>query len=293
MAEKIEIGSLVPENRELIHEKGIEPNSEMYQAIPSYRAQRLLYYLQGVGRFRCTMQYCVERRASDSFSIFTITEGRLKVGLDGQETTLCTGEFGFLNCNEQYRFQALEPVEYLWVHLNGANTWAFCEEVRSVRGVAIRPDNPRYIQQQLRQILDQVRRTGQVDEVGVSRSLHDLMCSLLYSNRLEETNDPQIAAMQRYLAEHLNEEVSAADLAKRFHLSISQINRRFRESTGQSPHEYLVNLRISHSKTLLRESRRSIADIAGEVGYAYDTSFAAVFRSKVGVSPRQYRNMFI
>ena len=293
MAENAEMGSLTAENRELLHDKGMESASEMYQAVPSYRAQRLLYYLQAVGRFRRSTQYSAERRTSDSFSIFAVMEGRMRVCLEGKEFTLCAGEFGFLNCNEQYRFQALEPLDYIWVHLNGANTWAFCEELRSACGFVIRPDNPRHIQQQILQLLEQMRRTGQVDEVGISRSLYDLMCSLLYSNRLEETNDPQIAAMQRYLAEHLNEEVSAADLAKQFHLSISQLNRRFRESTGQSPHEYLVNLRISHSKTLLRESRRSIADIAGEVGYAYDTSFAAVFRSKVGVSPRQYRNMFI
>ncbi len=293
MSDNMEKGSAGAAGLQVPYDKGVTPASELYEATPSPRAKRVLYYLQGVGRFWCGTHYSIEQTGLDSFSLFSVIKGKMQVCLDGNETTICADEFGFLGCDERYSFRALEPLEYLWVHLNGANTRAFCEEIRSTWGVAIRPDNPKRIQQQMLQLLEQMRLMGQMDEVGTSRSLHDLMCSLLYDDRLKEAGDPQIAAVQRFLAEHLNEEVSTADLAKRFHLSISQLNRRFRESTGQSPHEYLVNLRISRSKLLLRESRMSIAEIAGEVGYAYDTSFAAVFRSKVGVSPRQYRNMSV
>lgn len=82
-----------------------------------------------------------------------------------------------------------------------------------------------------------------------------------------------------------------AELAQQFHLSASQMNRLFRASTGQSPHEYLINLRINRAKTLLKETQLSVIEIAGEVGYAYDTSFAAAFRAKTGMSPRQFRSM--
>lgn len=48
---------------------------------------------------------------------------------------------------------------------------------------------------------------------------------------------------------------------------------------------------MNRAKILLKETQNSITEIAAEVGYGYDTSFAAAFRSRTGMSPRQFRKM--
>lgn len=275
----------------LPYEKGIKPSSKVYEVTPSDRAVRVLYYLQRVGYFQCDAQYGVKRKGLESFLLYYVIKGKLHISSRGEEVVIREGECGLLNCYEPHEYRAEGSLEYIWIHFDGANTRDFWHEVWQEHGLVLQANSNSRIYEQMLVIYEQLQKVGRIDEVTASKRMYDLLCSLLYVNCVPEANDPLIAEVQRYLNQHLAEELSTAALAKEFHLSVSQLNRRFREFTGQSPHEYLVNLRVNRAKELLKESKLSITEIAGEVGYAYDTSFAAVFRSKVGMSPRQFRNM--
>ena len=72
-------------------------------------------------------------------------------------------------------------------------------------------------------------------------------------------------------------------------LSASQFRRLFHEQTGQSPHDYLVRRRVECSKEMLKESKKSITDIAMDMGFASSAHFASVFRRFVGIAPLQFR----
>ncbi|MGM9612231.1 MAG: helix-turn-helix domain-containing protein [Butyricicoccus sp.] len=275
----------------LPYEKGVSPRSSLCDATPSRQAQTVLYYLQRAGHFYCDTHYSVERTFFNSFLLISVRSGRLEVCSQGETFVIGADQFGFINCYEPHKYCAIEPLEYYWIHLDGANAAAFCEEIRKEHGRVIQVERPKHIQSQMEQIFEQLHSVGRIEDVTASRRIHDLLCSLLYAADQNEAYDPLVAAAQQYLSEHLSEEISTPALAQRFHLSTSQFNRLFKLHTGQSPHEYLVNLRINHAKMLLKESRMSITEIAGAVGYEYDTSFAAAFRSKVGMSPRRFRNM--
>ncbi len=276
---------------DLPYEKGVARHSELYDATPSALARELLHYLQRIGHFTCDTHYIVERDYMESYLLFYVLRGTMEVTSEGETVRIGAEECGFFSCYTPHCYRAVEPLEYIWIHLDGANTGAFCRAIRREHGAIIRTDHPQRILSQMQQILQQMREIGQLDEVTTSRRLNDLMCSLLYVGSPHEVDNPQIAAMQRYLLEHLSEDLSAAGLAREFHLSESQLNRQFKAHTGQAPHEYLMNLRVNHAKTLLKETRLSISEIAAAVGYSYDSSFAAAFHSRVGMSPRQFRKM--
>lgn len=275
----------------LQHEQGLVQMSETYESTPSALAKELLYYILRVGHFYCDTHFTASREDENGFILCYVVKGRMRVRYCKKDVEVDAGELCFINCKGEYSYSALEPLEYLWINFDGLNTKAFWEEINKQHGMVIQVQNPEQVHKRMIQLVERMRAMESVDEAASSCRLHDIMCSLLYSTSVGEAKDPQIAAAQRYLSQHLAEDLSTTVLAKEFHLSVSQLNRKFRESTGQSPHEYLVQLRMNRAKVLLRESRLSIAEIAEAVGYAYDTSFAAVFRSKVGMSPRQYRNM--
>ena len=54
---------------------------------------------------------------------------------------------------------------------------------------------------------------------------------------------------------------------------------------------FLRDFRISHAKRLLKGTDRKVYEIAREVGYADSKYFNRVFKEKVGVSPREFRQM--
>ena len=275
------------------HEQENVQVSEMYQTTPSEAARELLYYVLQMGHDYCDTRHLIKKERQNGFLLCYVVKGKMCFHTTGYEKTVNAGELCFISGREGFSCMALESMEYLWIRFDGLNTRAFWEAIRKKHGYVIRPNHEERVHTRVQQLLDCIHMADSLDEAVVSCRLHDLMCSLLFTSTINEARDPQIAAAQHYLSKHLDEDLSTVKLAKEFHLSVSQFNRKFRESTGQSPHEYLVTLRINRAKTLLRDSSMSIAEIAESVGYAYDTSFAAVFRSKVGMSPRQYRNMSI
>ena len=65
------------------------------------------------------------------------------------------------------------------------------------------------------------------------------------------------------------------------------VARAFKKSTGLTPHRYLLALRVSRAKRLMREGWTPAA-VAGEVGFADQSHLTRVFSSVAGITPGQY-----
>jgi AraC family transcriptional regulator len=92
-----------------------------------------------------------------------------------------------------------------------------------------------------------------------------------------------------FMHANIDKEVGLKDLADCAGLSLSHFSFQFRASTNQSPHQYMLRLRIERSKELLADSRLSVLDVGLEVGFRNRQHFATVFRNSVGVPPSVYR----
>jgi AraC family transcriptional regulator len=65
--------------------------------------------------------------------------------------------------------------------------------------------------------------------------------------------------------------------------------RMFRAATGQTPHRFLVQLRLEHAKKLLRLDRTSMIDVAASSGFSSHAHMTQVFRRVLGVTPSEFR----
>lgn len=72
-------------------------------------------------------------------------------------------------------------------------------------------------------------------------------------------------------------------------MSEFHFSRLFKRSTGLTPSQYFIRLRMAEARRLLRETGRRVIEIGLDVGYASPSHFAQVFRRVVGVSPSEYR----
>ena len=66
--------------------------------------------------------------------------------------------------------------------------------------------------------------------------------------------------------------------------------RMFRAATGQTPHRFLVQLRLERAKKLLRQHRASLIDVAAASGFSSHAHMTHVFRRELGVTPSKFRN---
>ena len=109
---------------------------------------------------------------------------------------------------------------------------------------------------------------------------------------LRQTGESRNPALERALAqlrrpEYLREGVPA--LVRLSGYSRGHLFRVMRTYCGMAPHEYVERLRLNKAENLLRFTDRSIADIAGELGYASQSYFTARFHAQTGRTPGQLR----
>jgi two-component system response regulator YesN len=88
----------------------------------------------------------------------------------------------------------------------------------------------------------------------------------------------------------MSREITIEHLARKFLLTANYVSTLFKKQTGQTIHEYLTSLRIERAKQLLADPRLKLYQIASEVGYSDSDYFTKIFRKRVGITPRDYRN---
>jgi AraC family transcriptional regulator len=96
--------------------------------------------------------------------------------------------------------------------------------------------------------------------------------------------------VRKYAAEQgIAEEFNLDRLAAQAGLSKLYFNHLFKSAVGMSPSHYHINLRMDEAKRLLRETKKSVVEVALDVGYANLSHFAQLFRRETGLSPSDYR----
>ncbi|MFG1912646.1 GlxA family transcriptional regulator [Kribbella sp. NPDC048928] len=98
--------------------------------------------------------------------------------------------------------------------------------------------------------------------------------------------------VKRWLDQHLDAAYDLEQLATELHVSSRTLLRRFGDATGATPLEYLQAARVRRAERLLETTGRTVARIAGEVGYRDPASFSRLFRRHTGKAPGEYRSQF-
>jgi AraC family transcriptional regulator len=87
----------------------------------------------------------------------------------------------------------------------------------------------------------------------------------------------------------LEGELRLDELASEAGLSTSHFIRSFRESTGKTPYQFLLDRRVQRARTLMRDPRTSLTTVARSSGFANQQHMARIFRGVTGVTPSAYR----
>lgn len=86
---------------------------------------------------------------------------------------------------------------------------------------------------------------------------------------------------------HLSQE--PADMAARYHISVSTLRRIIHEYTGYPLNEFLHRLKVAEAKNILLNSELSVKEVGESLGYKDTFYFSRVFKRITGHSPRNYR----
>lgn len=99
----------------------------------------------------------------------------------------------------------------------------------------------------------------------------------------------RVAAAMNELLKDIGHPPAMPELARSVGISEKRLNELFREATGSTVFNWLREQRFRLACRLLAESELEIQQIADHVGYGSAGNFAAMFRERLGVTPREYR----
>ena len=137
-------------------------------------------------------------------------------------------------------------------------------------------------------------------DMEIKAHAYSLICHLLRCYRTEtlslerslteKNKASRVGEIVKYIAHNCHEHITTASLAALFHLDEHYLCRLFKSQMGMPPTQYLNGYRVEKAQTLLKNTDRSITDIALAVGFDDASYFARIFKKHTGVTPREYKN---
>jgi AraC family transcriptional regulator len=101
--------------------------------------------------------------------------------------------------------------------------------------------------------------------------------------------EARLKRVLEYIDANVGRNITLSELAGVVDMSLYYFAVLFRQSTGLSPHQYVLKQRVKRAKELLRNPNLSVLDVSISVGFEQQNNFARAFRRVIGVSPTQFR----
>lgn len=253
------------------------------------------------------------------FSLFYNVAGQSRVTVAEKSVALRPGFFFLTNASQMYDLEIASSAETFNIHF-GAQ---FLEEVlESYRFTEVLNQNwrtkarPYYVYNRLypqnpqlhRRIMAiQAReREGFLDPLWLEEQLYAILCNILSISQRDFQHMDRLPAMKTSSQEEIFRRLSLAvdliyeqfdqplrleELAQRSFFSKFHFLRLFKAAFGQSPHQFITQLRIEKAKEWLKHTDWPIHLIANSIGLENTSSFSRLFYQKTGYYPTPFRNM--
>lgn len=103
---------------------------------------------------------------------------------------------------------------------------------------------------------------------------------------------PTIRELQNWILSHLEDELTIPKLAARMAMSERNFARVFHREAAESPADFIEKARFEAARRLLESDRLPLKSIVGKTGFGTEEKMRRVFKKKIGVTPKAYRERF-
>lgn len=95
-----------------------------------------------------------------------------------------------------------------------------------------------------------------------------------------------------YISRHYTEEIKLEDLAARTAMAPGAFSRFFKQNTGRTPVDYIIDVRLGAAARMLVDTNASVSDICYACGFNNLSNFNRTFKARRGYTPREFRALF-
>lgn len=215
----------------------------------------------------------------------------MRVQYCGEERSVGAGDVVLLDCSQPHAYCAEKDLEFLYLHFDGSNAHDICQYIIQTHGWLIQREHNMLVGNLLYDMINFYQKGGIESSMQASMRIYRLFDLLLMPTAQEAAAESPVEQAIQYIRSHIGETISLDELAASACLSVSYFSHLFKKQTGFAPLDYIINTRMENAKVLLICTNHPIAEIAVRVGYASAGSLINQFKRRIGMSPRQYRQM--
>ena len=269
---------------------GLNKGSHMYFYTASQTAKKLLYYPIAIGEFYCNKDYSVERTTNyDSILAIYILNGSITLQQEGTVLTAYRSELLLVDCYKPHKYFADTHAHTVWVHFDGNNSRQWFEEIKLKKGQKIKCN--RQTADCISNMIKYIKLNQ--NEYDISNEIYALLCSISKGNELINENKKTdfIEKSKAFILSNYDKNISVNDIADKALMSASFFSKVFKETTGFSPYDYLLAVRLDKAKELLQQTDDSVQNIAFKTGFNSTSNFIYFFKKQTGISPLKFRKI--
>lgn len=267
---------------------------------PSSFARTNLLHLQEIGSLQARQPHDSTRKDLASYLFFVVERGSGLLEYGGVRRHLQKGDCVFLDCKKPYLHRTNPDLWQLrWVHFYGPNMGAIYKKYQERGGqAAFHAQHPEQFSKLLQWLYELANSDEYVRDMQIYGGLVELLTLLMRESwhpgtvRIASGKKQNLQEIKDYLDTHYREKITLDDLAERFYINKFYLTRVFKEQFGLPVTSYLVQLRITRAKRLLRFTDRTIESIAQDCGLNDANYFSRLFKKIEGTSPGEYRRQW-
>ncbi|MBI4028433.1 MAG: AraC family transcriptional regulator [Verrucomicrobia bacterium] len=278
------------------------PDGLEFYNYPSPLAEKYWHYVLCLGRARLAAGYRNHPKSRGGFLLHYIRRGEMWYQVRGRRHIVPTSAICLMDMGEEIEFGVddSKPVQNWWILFNGRDLPHMFTELRADRDPVFDSVDSARLEALFRELLKLTCSRPVACEAKSSAVLGGILAELFASlaNRehlvaltgrktvLSESVRKGIDYMIRF---HCDSTLGLKQICAAAGLSLYHFVRLFHREVGITPIQYLNRYRIEKARSWLKESDKTMEQIARLVGASNQNYFSYLFRKETGATPREYR----
>lgn len=215
------------------------------------------------------------------------------------KSLIANNDIVFSSCNTPLHFLRKKNGDYLYIIISGTSAQFYYNYIRNSSGIL----HANALSNTFDYFLNLIKLNTAADDflyqMEAGAIVHQLLLDLYKISRsILETKDKtpvQDSAIQtaiHYIEDHYNHNLTIDAICESVSFSKYYFCKLFKENTGMTLHQYVVEYRLNKSKELLSYTKLSIAAISNSVGFNNTLTFSRQFKEKFNMTPSEYREYY-
>lgn len=264
---------------------------------PSGFARTSLIHLQEIGFLTANKPHTSSRENLKSYLFFMVVSGAGELIYDNQPHPLSAGDCVFIDCRNAYAHSTSDELWSLrWIHFYGPNLSLIYEKYLERGGLpSFHPTDLNLIKDTWQRLFSIAKSDDYIRDMKINEELNSLL-TLLMNESWHQHEVTQVALkkqnvlpIKQYLEENYAKKITLDGLAEQFFISKYYMTHVFKEQFGVSVNQYLLSVRITKAKQMLRFSSEKVEAIGYACGLGSPNYFSRTFKNVEGISPSEYR----